>query len=70
MSKVRFRKYEKQRLQKMFDISASTLGRLLNDQYFTLLEPLGYKKHNQHLTPKQFAVLIEHYGEPINNDYE
>lgn len=65
MDNPKFKKYEKQRLCKMFDLSATALRIILNIQYYHLLEPHGYKKTSKSLTPKQYKIFIDVYGEPI-----
>lgn len=54
-------KYE---LAEQYGMHRDTFSKLLNGRYFDLLEPLGYTKHCQLLTPIIVAKIKEIMGEP------
>ncbi len=64
MPKPPFTRYDNQLLCSLFDISRETLRKLLNEKYFENLVEVGYSKTSNYLTPKQYAVFTDLYGEP------
>lgn len=57
----RFLKWE---ICAMYKISSSTLCKLLNEKYYAALAPFSYEKNQKDLSPKQFEIFKEIYGEP------
>lgn len=49
----------------MYAISATTLGKLLNEKYFSALAAYQYNKNQKDLSPRQFEIFKEKYGEPF-----
>lgn len=61
----------KSELAQKYNISLTTLRLLLNERYFIQLQPLGYAKQQQLLSPCVVRKFIELYGEPLKeSDYE
>lgn len=55
-------------LAEKYGFSVLTLGRLLNDTYFTELTAVGYEKTMKILPPVVIRKFMEIYGEPITDD--
>lgn len=61
----------KQELARLYNISLSTLRRLLNNRYYEELKAAGYRKTDQIIPPVVIRIFIEIYGPPLNTtDYE
>ena len=55
----------KQELCEAYNFSLTTLGGLLNRQYYSILKELGYRKRSNILSPKIINKFIDLYGEPL-----
>lgn len=61
----------KQDLAIKYNLSATTLRRLLNNTFFEELKAVGYDKSDKVLAPIVVRKFIELYGAPITiEDYE
>lgn len=54
-------------LKDMYGISAETLRKHLNVDYYADLLAVGYKKNKSILTPKVLEKFIELYGAPVDH---
>jgi DNA-binding XRE family transcriptional regulator len=56
----------KAQLAELFDISRTTLSKLLNDTYYDELKPVGYRKTAKCLNPKVVRKIFELHGKPLS----
>lgn len=54
----------KKELCQLYNISRETLRKLLNEKYFENLQAVDYEKKSTLLSPKQFRVFRDLYGDP------
>lgn len=54
----------KQEIRGLYNISPTTLRNLLNKKYLEQLEAVGYSRFNNYLSPKQWQLFRDLYGDP------
>ena len=62
---MKYQAINKYALSCKYGISLSSLKKLLNVEYYSQLQEVGYKKYMKILPPKVLSKFIEIHGEPI-----
>lgn len=57
----------KKEFRQTYNISATTLRKLLNERYYDELKNVGYIKHDNYLSPSVVRKFFDLYGKPIIN---
>lgn len=57
----------KKEFRQTYNISATTLRKLLNERYYSELEKVGYVRQDNYLSPIVVRKFFELYGKPILN---
>ncbi len=58
----------KKDLAELHEMSSDTLRKLLNEKYFEVLEPFGYKKNSKILLPHVVREFTRIWGKKIRED--